>query len=160
MSPRTLVTFREGVSCRREPEGPLGLTLFGRTRDQPDERASVAFTGSAPEGLPEALEDAAVEQVDATTSRIVCVGREWLVCATAAHVHREVATAFDRVVKPRRPSWSAAAPAAVAEPLVLAFVEALRGRGATVHTGRFRTRMHVASVNVGPRTVILDSAGT
>jgi hypothetical protein len=106
MSPRTLVTFREGVSCRREPEGPLGLTLFGRTRDHPDERASVAFTGSAPEGLPEALEDAAVEQVDATTYRIVCVGREWLVCATAAHVHREVATAFYRVVKPRRPSWS------------------------------------------------------
>ncbi len=106
MTPRTLVTFREGVSCRREPEGPLGLTLFGRTRDHPDERASVAFTGSAPEGLPEALEDAAVEQVDASTYRIVCVGREWLVSATAAHVHREVATAFYRVVKPRRPSWS------------------------------------------------------
>ena len=60
--------------------------------------------------------------------------------------------------KGRRPSWSAAAPADVAEPLVLAFAEALRGRGATVHTGRFRTHMHVASVNVGPRTIILDSA--
>jgi D-tyrosyl-tRNA(Tyr) deacylase len=62
--------------------------------------------------------------------------------------------------KGRRPGWSAAAPAEVAEPLVLAFVEALRGRGAIVHTGRFRTRMHVASVNVGPRTVILDSAAS
>jgi D-aminoacyl-tRNA deacylase len=60
--------------------------------------------------------------------------------------------------KGRRPGWSAAAPAGVAEPLVLAFVEALRGRGATVHTGRFRAQMYVASVNVGPRTVILDSA--
>jgi D-aminoacyl-tRNA deacylase len=58
--------------------------------------------------------------------------------------------------KGRRPGWTAAAPAEVAEPLVLAFVEALRQRGATVHTGRFRTRMLVESVNVGPRTVILD----
>jgi len=58
--------------------------------------------------------------------------------------------------KGRRPGWSEAAPAAVAEPLVTAFVEALRRRGATVHTGRFQTLMHVASVNVGPRTVILD----
>jgi hypothetical protein len=106
VTPRTLVTFREGVSCRREPEGPLGLTLFGRTQDHPDERASVAFTGTAPEGLPEALEDATVEQLDSKTYRIVCVGREWLVSATAAHVHREVATAFYRVVTPRPPSWS------------------------------------------------------
>jgi D-tyrosyl-tRNA(Tyr) deacylase len=58
--------------------------------------------------------------------------------------------------KGRRPGWSAAAPAEVAEPLVLAFVEALRRRGARVETGRFRTRMLVESVNVGPRTVILD----
>jgi hypothetical protein len=105
VTPRTLVAFREGVSCRREPEGPLGLTLFGRTRDRPEERASVAFTGTAPEGLPEALEDAVVEQLDSTTFRIVCVGKEWLVSATAAHVHREVATAFYRVVIPRQPRW-------------------------------------------------------
>jgi D-aminoacyl-tRNA deacylase len=58
--------------------------------------------------------------------------------------------------KGRRPGWSAAAPAEIAEPLVLAFVEALRQRGATVHTGRFQARMHVESVNVGPRTVIID----
>jgi len=58
--------------------------------------------------------------------------------------------------KGRRPSWSAAAPAEVAEPLVTAFVQALRARGAVVRTGRFRARMHVASVNVGPRTVLLE----
>ncbi|NUT33874.1 MAG: D-tyrosyl-tRNA(Tyr) deacylase [Hamadaea sp.] len=56
----------------------------------------------------------------------------------------------------RRPGWSAAAPAPVAEPLFTAFVEALRGRGATVETGRFRRHMLVESVNVGPNTVILD----
>ncbi|MEH0973510.1 D-aminoacyl-tRNA deacylase [Micromonospora sp. CPCC 205546] len=56
----------------------------------------------------------------------------------------------------RRPSWTAAAPAEVAEPLVTAAVEALRERGATVRTGRFRAHMLVESVNVGPRTVLLD----
>jgi hypothetical protein len=106
LSARTLVDFRDGVSCRREPEGPLGLTLFGRTRDRPDERASVAFSGPAPEGLPEALEAATVEHVADGTYRIACEGGEWLVSATAAHVHREVATAFYRAVPPRRPRWS------------------------------------------------------
>ncbi|MFF3852715.1 D-aminoacyl-tRNA deacylase [Micromonospora sp. NPDC002575] len=56
----------------------------------------------------------------------------------------------------RRPSWTAAAPAEVAEPLVEAVVAALRDRGAPVQTGRFRTHMLVESVNVGPRTLLLD----
>ncbi|SNT33087.1 D-tyrosyl-tRNA(Tyr) deacylase [Asanoa hainanensis] len=58
--------------------------------------------------------------------------------------------------KGRRPSWSAAAPAEVAEPLVTAFADALRTRGAHVETGRFRAHMLVESVNVGPRTVLLE----
>ncbi|GAA2622007.1 D-aminoacyl-tRNA deacylase [Paractinoplanes durhamensis] len=58
--------------------------------------------------------------------------------------------------KGRRPTWSAAAPAPVAEPLVTAFVEALRARGATVETGRFQAHMLVSSVNVGPRTLLLE----
>jgi D-tyrosyl-tRNA(Tyr) deacylase len=58
--------------------------------------------------------------------------------------------------KGRRPSWQAAAPAEVAEPLVTAFAEALRARGAPVRTGRFRARMLVESVNVGPRTLIVE----
>lgn len=58
--------------------------------------------------------------------------------------------------KGRRPSWSAAAPAEVAEPLVTAFAAALRARGAPVQTGRFRARMLVESVNVGPRTLLIE----
>jgi D-tyrosyl-tRNA(Tyr) deacylase len=58
--------------------------------------------------------------------------------------------------KGRRPSWTAAAPAEVAQPLVVSFVEALRDRGAHVETGRFQARMLVSSVNVGPRTVLLE----
>lgn len=65
-------------------------------------------------------------------------------------------TLYGDARKGRRPTWSAAAPAEVAEPLVGAFVEALRQRGATVETGRFRTHMLVESVNVGPNTVILE----
>jgi len=65
-------------------------------------------------------------------------------------------TLYGDARKGRRPSWGAAAPAEVAEPLVTAFVEALRARGATVETGRFRAHMLVESVNVGPRTVWLE----
>jgi D-tyrosyl-tRNA(Tyr) deacylase len=65
-------------------------------------------------------------------------------------------TLYGDARKGRRPTWSGAAPAEVAEPLVTAFVAALRNRGATVATGRFRARMLVESVNVGPRTVLIE----
>ncbi|WP_416900552.1 D-aminoacyl-tRNA deacylase [Micromonospora echinospora] len=65
-------------------------------------------------------------------------------------------TLYGDARKGRRPSWTAAAPAEVAEPLVTEVVEALRSRGATVATGRFRAHMLVDSVNVGPRTILLD----
>ena len=58
--------------------------------------------------------------------------------------------------KGRRPSWNAAAPAAVAEPLVEQVVDALRGRGVEVATGRFGAHMAVELVNDGPVTVVLD----
>ncbi|HZP27909.1 MAG TPA: D-aminoacyl-tRNA deacylase [Acidimicrobiia bacterium] len=56
----------------------------------------------------------------------------------------------------RRPSWVAAAPPAVAEPLVECFAAALRGLGATVATGRFGTDMQVELVNDGPVTLLLE----
>jgi D-tyrosyl-tRNA(Tyr) deacylase len=65
-------------------------------------------------------------------------------------------TLYGDVRKGRRPSWTAAAPGAVAEPLVTAFADALRALGATVATGVFGARMLVESVNVGPRTVLLE----
>ncbi|BCB82436.1 D-aminoacyl-tRNA deacylase [Phytohabitans flavus] len=65
-------------------------------------------------------------------------------------------TLYGDARKGRRPSWGAAAPAEVAEPLVIAFVKALESRGAKVATGRFRAHMLVESVNVGPRTILLD----
>ena len=59
--------------------------------------------------------------------------------------------------KGRRPSWSAAAPRPVSEPLVDAFVAALRVLGAEVETGVFGADMLVTSTNDGPVTMILDS---
>ena len=59
--------------------------------------------------------------------------------------------------KGRRPSWSAAAPGPVAEPLVEAFCAALRDRGAPVQTGRFGAMMQVSLVNDGPVTLLLEA---
>jgi D-tyrosyl-tRNA(Tyr) deacylase len=58
--------------------------------------------------------------------------------------------------KGRRPSWSAAAPGPVAEPLVDAVVAALRERGVEVATGRFGAMMAVELVNDGPVTLVVD----
>jgi D-tyrosyl-tRNA(Tyr) deacylase len=58
--------------------------------------------------------------------------------------------------KGRRPSWSAAAPGPVAEPVVEAFVQAVRGYGLEVATGRFGAAMAVELVNDGPVTLFLE----
>ncbi len=58
--------------------------------------------------------------------------------------------------KGRRPSWSAAAPAELAEPLVDAFCDAMRSMGAHVETGVFGAMMQVTSTNDGPVTLLLD----
>jgi D-aminoacyl-tRNA deacylase len=58
--------------------------------------------------------------------------------------------------KGRRPTWQAAAPGPVAEPLVDAVVTALRGLGARVETGIFGADMQVSLINDGPVTIILE----
>ncbi len=59
--------------------------------------------------------------------------------------------------KGRRPTWQAAAPGPVAEPLVDAVVTSLRALGAHVETGIFGADMKVSLVNDGPVTVILET---
>ena len=59
--------------------------------------------------------------------------------------------------KGRRPTWNAAAPGPVAEPMVEAVVKALRARGLTVETGAFGADMAVELVNAGPVTLILEA---
>jgi D-aminoacyl-tRNA deacylase len=65
-------------------------------------------------------------------------------------------TLYANTAKGRRPTWNAAAPGAVAEPLVAAFADALRRLGAQVETGVFGAHMQVELVNDGPVTVLLE----
>ena len=65
-------------------------------------------------------------------------------------------TLYADTAKGRRPSWNAAAPRSVAEPLVDAMCGALRGLGADVQTGVFGADMKVELVNDGPVTVLLE----
>ena len=58
--------------------------------------------------------------------------------------------------KGRRPTWQAAAPSPVAEPLVDALAAALRALGARVETGVFGADMKVSLINDGPVTIIID----
>jgi D-aminoacyl-tRNA deacylase len=59
--------------------------------------------------------------------------------------------------KGRRPSWSAAAPGPVAEPLVDEVVAALRGLGVEVATGSFGADMAIDLVADGPVTILLEA---
>lgn len=59
--------------------------------------------------------------------------------------------------KGRRPTWNAAAPGPVSEPLIDHFAEHLRTLGAHVETGIFGADMRVSLVNDGPVTIIIDS---
>lgn len=69
-------------------------------------------------------------------------------------------TLYGDTRKGRRPTWNAAAPGPVAEPLVVAVVEALRDLGLTVATGVFGADMAVELVNDGPVTLLLESVPT
>jgi D-tyrosyl-tRNA(Tyr) deacylase len=64
--------------------------------------------------------------------------------------------ADSRRQKGTRPSFSDAAPREKAEPIIEAFVEALRGHGVHVETGVFGAKMHVSLVNDGPVTLVID----
>ena len=58
----------------------------------------------------------------------------------------------------RRPGFTGGAAPDLAEGRYLGFVEALRGLGITVATGRFGAEMAVELVNDGPFTIWLDTA--
>lgn len=66
-------------------------------------------------------------------------------------------TLYGDCAKGRRPSFTGAAPPAVAEPLYEALVVALKARGVPTATGRFGADMQVELVNDGPVTFVLDA---
>lgn len=65
-------------------------------------------------------------------------------------------TLYAATNKGRRPTWNAAAPGPVAEPLVDAVATELRSLGLTVATGRFGADMQVSLINDGPVTLLLE----
>lgn len=65
-------------------------------------------------------------------------------------------TLYGDARKGRRPSWTAAAPAPVSEPLYDAFCAELERLGTHVERGVFGAMMQVSSVNDGPFTVLLE----
>ena len=66
-------------------------------------------------------------------------------------------TLYGDTRKGRRPTWNAAAPGPVAEPLVDAVVDALRDRGLEVGNGVFGAHMDVELVNDGPMTLAIEA---
>lgn len=65
-------------------------------------------------------------------------------------------TLYGDARKGRRPSFTAAAPPKVAEPLVDYFCQQLRGHGVPVETGVFGAMMAVEIHNDGPVTLMLE----
>jgi D-aminoacyl-tRNA deacylase len=66
-------------------------------------------------------------------------------------------TVYGDARKGRRPTWNAAAPGQVSEPLYEAVCDELTRLGATVARGSFGADMAVSLVNDGPVTIVLDS---
>lgn len=58
----------------------------------------------------------------------------------------------------RRPSFTAAAPPEIAEPLLDRLVARVAAAGVEVATGRFGAKMDVELVNDGPVTIVIDVA--
>jgi D-aminoacyl-tRNA deacylase len=66
-------------------------------------------------------------------------------------------TLYGETRKGRRPTWNAAAPGSVSEPLYEAVCAELERAGASVERGRFGADMLVSSSNDGPVTLLLDT---
>lgn len=66
-------------------------------------------------------------------------------------------TLYGRTKKGTRPSWSDAAQASVAEPMVDSLVAKIASMGLPVYTGVFGAMMQVSLTNDGPVTLIIDT---
>lgn len=66
-------------------------------------------------------------------------------------------TLMGRTAKGRRPSWSDAAPAEDAAPVIDKIARELAERGIHVETGQFGANMAVGSINQGPFTVLIEA---
>lgn len=102
--PELLAAFRGPVRCTRSAGVPA-LTLSGKSAQPPGGEMALAFSASALPELPDTLQDAVVEHLGGEEYRIRSAAREWLISASAAHVHGEIAAQFYRAIPPRRAPW-------------------------------------------------------
>lgn len=93
-----LAVFRGPVSCRRSRNA---LTLTGAAADPADGILIVTLTTSTVPDVPDSVEAATIRALDAQHYRIAAGGQDWIVMATAAHVHRDIADTFYRAIPPR-----------------------------------------------------------
>ena len=121
-----------------EIAGPGLLVLLGVTHDDgPDE---VAWMARKVWGLRILRDEQSASDVDAP----VLVVSQF--------------TLYGDARKGRRPTWNAAAPGPVSEPLYEKVCAELESLGATVARGAFGADMQVALVNDGPVTVLLETS--
>src|SRR5260221_13916432 len=136
------------VTVDGEPVGEIGsglLVLVGVTHD---DTAAVASRLADKVGNLRVFDDA--EGVMNRT--LLDVGGEALVVSQF--------TLYGDTSRGRRPSWVAAAPPEIAEPLCDAVATGLVDVGVPVQTGRFRADMQVALVNDRPVTLMLELAAS
>ena len=131
---------RASVHVEGRPVGEIGTGLL----------ALVAVTHSDDVAVADRLAD------KLATLRLLAGERSVSDVADAGVLVVSQFTLYGDTRRGRRPSWSAAAPGPVAEPLVDRVAERLRQLGITVATGIFGADMRVELVNDGPFTVVLD----
>ncbi|MDQ1294599.1 MAG: D-aminoacyl-tRNA deacylase [Actinomycetota bacterium] len=129
-----------------------GVTVDGRTVARLDEPGLLVLLGVT-HGDDEAGAEALARKV--TDLRILREERSAAQTGAPLLVVSQF-TLYADTSRGRRPSWSAAAPGNVAEPLVDRFVETVRQRGLPVSTGIFGADMAVDLVNDGPVTLIVE----
>ena len=128
------------VEVEQRVVGSIGVglvVLVGVTHDDTEERAQAL--AAKIHGLRILRDEASVATTDA---QVLAVSQF---------------TLYGDARKGRRPSWGAAAPGPVAEPLYDAFCDALRELGAEVAEGVFGADMAVHLVNDGPVTLIVET---
>jgi hypothetical protein len=95
-----IARFAGEVSCARGAS-PSGLTLTGVARTPTGEPTTVSFATTEVVMLPRTLTDAEVERIAGGQYRIRAGGREWLLAARGAEVHRDVGAPFYKALPPR-----------------------------------------------------------
>ena len=130
---------RASVSADGEPTGEIGtglVVLLGITHDDTAEKAQRL---AAKIHTLRILRD---EQSVADTGAGILVVSQF--------------TLYGDARKGRRPTWNAAAPGDVAEPIYDVFCDTLRDLGVDVAEGVFGAHMEITLTNDGPTTLVVD----